>query len=88
MYVISYVQQLKKWLRLSVHASKVVSNVELESSFLMILILDSKHMKDMGYGILTLINAALFYYNLPWGGAQSSPPLKSTQNLGFRGKSW
>ena len=87
MYVISYVQQLKKWLRLSVHASKVVSNVELESSFLMILILDSKHMKDMGYGILTLINAALFYYNLPWGGANHHP-LKSTQNLGFRGKSW
>ena len=72
MYVISYVQQLKKWLRLSVHASKVVSNVELESSFLMILILDSKHMKDMGYGILTLINAALFYYNLPWGGGHNN----------------
>ena len=70
MYVISYVQQLKKWLRLSVHASKVVSNVELESSFLMILILDSKHMKDMGYGILTLINALFFITIYQGGGAQ------------------
>ena len=45
--LISYDQQLKKWLCPSVYENEASSYFELGSSFLVMLAIDSKHMKHM-----------------------------------------